>query len=71
MSDWLPLSGAPAPLRPETIIETSAMPFCFFWAEPLKMSVCFHRMPKSSSWMQIASRIVRGAPVSSVTVASR
>jgi hypothetical protein len=24
------------------------------WDDPLKMSVCFQRMPKSSSWMQMA-----------------
>ena len=41
------------------------------WAEPLKMSVCFQRIPESSSWMQMALRIVRGSPLSPVTVASR
>ena len=35
------------------------------------MSVCFQRMPKSSSWMQIALRITCGSPKSSGTVASR
>jgi hypothetical protein len=41
------------------------------WAEPLKMSVCFQRIPKSSSCTQMALRIVRGSPLSPVTVASR
>ena len=39
-------------------------------ASPVTLSVCFQSTPSSSSWMQMAFSIVRGAPLESLTTAS-